>query len=253
MKNAVIKLAVAIALAVVQPSALAQMLIIVAGTGNGGGGGGGIAVVTHASAAGSSGSTVTTSGTPVNTTGANACFVAVSGYALTLPGGTTVTDHFGNTYTEVPTTNGESVQNVQLFYSKALTVGTGDYWSASTTSGGFMAIASLCVSGALTSGGADQEADARPPASTSVQAGSVTPSNTNQIVLNVTGTDGTAQVSSTAAPFTLFENVSGGAGNFALGFSYQIQTTATTENPVVTLSTTPTNPSMAINASFKSH
>jgi len=214
----------------------------------------GFTIVNHTSASGTTGATVSTSATPINTTGANACFVAVGGYALTIPGGTTVTDNKSNTYVAVPTTTTGAVTNVVLFYSKGLTVGTGHYWSASTSSGGYMAIGVLCVNGSILTGGADQENDARPTASTSVQAGSVTPTNTNQLVLNVTGVDNSgARVSSINSGFTLIENVAPSANNYGLGFSYLIETAAVAQNPSVALSATPSNPAMAINATFKNH
>lgn len=196
------------------------------------GGGGGITIVAHTSQPNPGGSAVTTSA--INTTGANVCFIATSGFSINTCTAPAVSDSKGNTYTPVSSGRPGSIANadVCLYYSKGATVGSGH--TATVASGSFSPVAFWCTAGTLTTGGADQTIYGT-GLGTTIQPGSVTPSTNNQAIFATASTD-TASISSiSGSSFVVLESQAlvGGA-SMPLFVGYVIQTTATASNPTFT-------------------
>jgi hypothetical protein len=176
-----------------------------------------------------SSSSVTTAG--VNTTGAN--FIAVciadatSGTALAV----SLSDSKSNSWTALTTYHptGTSDRVAILYAQGSLNVGTGHTF---TWSGSFPAIAVIAFSG-VASSPHDQENGAGATSVSSLQPGSITPGVANELLLACVGTLSTQTALAINSPFTASNvlNATSGTTNVGIGMAYQIQTTATAENP----------------------
>lgn len=167
-----------------------------------------------------SGSANTTTSNSLNTTGVNLIVVCASSIATE-----TCTDSKSNTWTPLTEKNGSSYFS-RLFYCASPTVGSGHTFTV-TSSSGFAFIGVLAISGAAASP-FDQESGATSSGTTSLQPGSITPSQANCILVTaVTGRS--ANVPSIDGGFTLAQQLASGAE--ALGLAYLIQTTAAAANP----------------------
>lgn len=192
------------------------------------------ALVAHAAAGGTQ-NTVTTTG--VDTTGANLLIVCVSFDTTSTQ---TISDSKSNTWTALTKTTSSSAGAV-CYYSKNPTVGASHTFS-NTGASNFSSIFMEAFSGADTSSPFDQENGAT-NSSTTLQPGSVTPSQNNEVIVtflgfNTAGTpisiDGGFTQSDTAVDFSS-GNHYGGA------MAYLIQTSATAANPTWTRTNTQTN------------
>jgi hypothetical protein len=204
--------------------------------GPGSGGGGGWSLIAHTGIDGT-GSGVTTSA--INTTGANLLVAVCNWYASS----GSISDSKGNSWTLGFATSGADTQ-VSIYYVYNPTVGSGHTFTWSAANGPIMVMA---WSGSASSP-ADQSAGQNATGSTTIQAGSITPSQNNELVIAGVGANNSTL--SIDSGYTITDNESytsgvslGGAG------AYLIQTTATATNPAWTLSGT--NDSAAAILSFE--
>lgn len=184
-----------------------------------------IALVAHAGAASSNNSNVTTSS--VNTTGANLIVLATGNYAPgTQP---TVSDSKGNTWTALSTYTA-ILSRVKMWYCLNPTVGSGHTFSAATT-GAAPAICIAAFSGVKISGAYEAETGNNVAPGTSLQPGSITPAEDNEVQVTALAISAVETLSINSS-FSITNQIAFGAGtNYGLGMAYRIQTTATAVNP----------------------
>lgn len=204
--------------------------------------GGGIALVAH-TGADNFGTTVTTSA--INTTGANLIVVAIC--TVNNLTGATVTDSKSNTWSSSLTAvSGGNL--IQIFYLYSPTVGSGHTFTF-TTSGGptTPSIAVAAFSGTLSP--FDQQMGATQTGAISTfQAGSITPTANNELIIAQASNYSTSTVSINDG-FTITDSVSP-LYNTGNTLAYLVQTTAAAINPTWTYGTAQTYASAKI-ASFK--
>lgn len=198
-------------------------------------------LIANTLAGASDSNSVTTAG--INTSGADLIVLVVTTYD---GDGPTPTDSNGNTWTALTLRGNANDAQCQIWYSYSPSVGSGHTFSVSTSTD-FPSIGVLAFSGAAASP-FDQQNGARSGAGT-VQPGSVTPSEDNEVI--VTGYGGYSQaISSINSGFTLANSHTFSSGQrLTTGTAYLIQTTAAAVNPTWTLAGTSEN-SAAI-ATFK--
>lgn len=181
-------------------------------------------LITNTSAAGLS--AVTTPA--VNTTGAD---LLVIGLACDPTYATTPTDSKGNTWTKAATDYTNTVE-VQLWYSVPTTVGTSHTFTAPGAVVGSIFVQAF--SGAKQTSPLDQQTG-NTAVSTTIQAGSITPSNDNSLLVGLMGISAAGAPMSIDGGFTeTNEQDFVGGTNYGGAMSYLIQTTATAANPTFT-------------------
>jgi hypothetical protein len=195
--------------------------------------GGGVAFVASTAATdnGSFAGTITTSA--IDTSGANFLVTCVQS-----SGGTrTMSDSYGNTWQAL----GYSGNAAQLFYSYNPTVGTGHTFTA-TTSGGDISIAVAAFSGMLTTSsvyesGSNVYGSPIGGSQGPVQAGSITPATSGDLIINGLGwtkTSGSQGTVSIDSGFTLLDLT--GIGNWSNAvLAYLITSSTSSEDPNWTL------------------
>lgn len=188
-----------------------------------------IAKVASVSAGSSDGDSITTGA--IDTTGATLLVVGVAYYDL--GAAPTLTDSKSNSW------NGLTIQDVdngqpalRIYYAENPTVGSGHTFTL-TGSAAFPSVAAIAYSGAATSSPADQQNGAAETGTvTSLQPGSVTPSEDNEVVVTVLGIDDGGTSQTINGGFTIQESVDFGPGvHFGIRLADLIQTTATAANP----------------------
>jgi hypothetical protein len=202
------------------------------------------AALVSSQCAGGTQNTVTTAA--IDTTGANLLVIAVT---FDTTATQTISDSKGNTWNALTRTTNTSSGAV-LYWSTPTSVGSSHTFSNTGTSN-FSSICVMAFSGAAASTPFDQENGAT-NSSTTLQPGSITPSQNNEIVVtgfgfNQAGTPVSIN-SSFTQPTAAIEFSSG--AHYGLGMAYIIQTTATAVNPTWTRTNTQTNAARI--ASFKS-
>lgn len=188
----------------------------------------------------------TTSGSPINTTGANLLVVVLANFGASAVTGITVSDNKGNSTWAVCGLNATAGNaNTAIWYQKNPTVGTGHTFTVSGDS--FGTIQAAAFSGADTTAPCDHTNQSGATGATTVQAGSITPTSPNKIVFAVVGTDSHAGTSWTiGSSYSIIDNNAGG-GNMQMADAFFTTTSAT--NPLWTYGT---SISMSANiASFK--
>lgn len=175
------------------------------------------------------GTTATTSA--LNSTGANVGFVRVT--YVNSGGDPTISDSNGHTWTQRKKQS-SGADSVAIYSAPLSTVGAGHTATASLA-GSFPDL-----SFAVFSGGAgftlDQVNGANGAATTTQATGSVTPTTPNQLIISAVGaTVSTNTVASIDSGQTLYDTTAADGNNFAGGLAYEVQTTATTRNPVFTV------------------
>lgn len=206
----------------------------------------GIALVAHAIAGSGGTSSATTAG--VNTSGANFLVVV----AVDLAGGSqsAISDSYGNTPYLQLTSQSATVRETISFYYSA-TVGAGHTFTAS--GGTVSAIAAAAFSGVLTTNPVDVQAGTNNSGSATIQPGSITPTQNNELIISgiggyvVAGSE-TYSIDS-GMTITDQQGLIGGA-SFGLALAYKVQTTAAAINPTWTVSSSAAGLS-ATNGSFK--
>lgn len=185
----------------------------------------------------------------ISTTGADLFVVAVGWYSGGGATSVTVSDSAGNTWTPLTrrtVSPGANEASLQLFYCRGGTTSATHTFTASVTSG-FPFVWAGAFSGSAASP-FDQESGAGNASTTSVQPGSITPSENDCLVVGAVnftaGNTGSVNGGFTGA----FVNFSSG-NFFGGGGARLIQTTAAAANP--TFSWTTTDRGVAALASFK--
>lgn len=204
-------------------------------------------LIANTSAGSSGGSSVTTSG--IDTTGANLIVLETSNYH-TIGTSITVSDSKGNTWSALNTygpTNTES----KLYYCLNPTVGSAHTFTITSNGGStYPSIAVSAWSGAHASSSFDQQNGNNVAASSTLQVGSVTPTENDELI--ITGcafyAGGTLSIDN---GMTITNQTNYSAGNcMGVGLAYKIQTTAAAINPTWTHSVTFTDGAASI-ATFK--
>lgn len=171
----------------------------------------------------------------IDTTGADLIVVAISRFLLTV-NGAVISDNRSNTYTQIGFGDSSSY-HIGLFVCQAPSVGTGHIFSINNGSAA-PSIVVGCFSGSQPSPD-DQQSIGSGSGGTTYQAGSITPSQNNELVISVIASaggnsGGAANTIDSGFTVAQFEGNSGvGVG---LALAYLVQTTATAENPTWTLS-----------------
>lgn len=185
----------------------------------------------------------------IDTTGANLLVVVVSSYyGAAAP---TLTDSNGNTWTSVDhfVGSGAATNRLQMYYCIGGTVGAG-HTVTCTISGAYGSVAFAGYSGVASTTPLDQHTINGVGGATSVQAGSVTPSEANEVVIVGLGYQTAAATASIDGGFTKRVNDNPQSGvSFGVALGDLIQTTATAANP--TWSWTGAGDAAAVIATFK--
>lgn len=175
------------------------------------------------------GNNVTTGG--VDTSGADLLIVAVASYD---GGGViptiTVSDSKSNTWTPLTRTGAGDVVLCRFYYCVGGTVGGSHTFTASST-GGFPTVLAAAFSGAHASPFDQETAGAHGSGITSIQPGSVTPGEDNELLVSVVGLNAANTISINGG-FTESDEVAYSSGNhFGASLAYLIQTSAAAANP----------------------
>lgn len=205
-----------------------------------------IAHVVSTSAGSTGGTTVTTSG--VDTTGADLLVAVVSYYGQTGTGDPAFSDSKSNSWTALTARElGFNNAAVKIFYCKPTSVGSGHTFTAAATNS-YPTVSVSAFSGAKATSPFDQESGtATNSASTSYQAGSITPSEDGCLLVAGVTTDGTSHTINSSFNATATDKLS--SNRMGGGIAYKVQTTAGAENP--TWSWTGSTMRAAALASFK--
>lgn len=180
------------------------------------------------------GNTVTTAG--INTTGANLLVVVLSDFD---DGTTTLQDSRTNTWTGLTARRAADGTRVRIYYVASPSVGAAHTFTATKDTN--QTFPGLCV--AAFSGGHtapfDQQNGGTTAGATTLQTGSVTPSENNELLIA-----GISFFSSDPATINSAFNIANaldvddfGGGSMGCALAYQIQTTATARNPTWTILT----------------
>lgn len=179
-------------------------------------------------------STASTSGSPQDTSGASLLVAVTTGYSVApCGGGGTVSDSKSNTWTSIQNyTNGNA--NVCIYYAENPTVGSGHTFQLTAGTGGnYPTIMVSWWGGARASLPKDQHAGANSATGTTLQPGSITPSEDNELIITAIGDAASPDGVSISSGFT--DGDSNRSGSTSSGaWAYQIQTAATAVNPTWT-------------------
>ncbi|HZX69755.1 MAG TPA: hypothetical protein VFE77_02970 [Rhodanobacter sp.] len=188
----------------------------------------------------------TTSG--INTTGADAIFIAVGEYTSSP---TAPTDNKSNSWTLIKNESDANSASVAIYACYNPTVGAGHTFS---TTAQYPSISVLAFSGAASATADQQNATSAAGSSLTIQPGSITPSQNNELVLcafiDDNGAGITASIDSGFSTQTGWFESGVYGQSYPVGLSYLIQTTAGAINPTITWGSAP-NGAAAIIASFK--
>lgn len=178
-----------------------------------------------------------------DTSGANRIWIGISAYTL----GCTPTDSKSNSWTGLtPQNEGTNGSWAQIWVSgDSPTVGSGHTFTCNENTT-YPSIHVIWASGSANSP-TDQQNGATGVGVTSIQPGSITPTEDNEIVLVLT-THGQTGGTTINSGFTEATDIDFTANSMGGTFSYLIQTTAAAVNPTISFSSG--NPATAI-ASFK--
>lgn len=195
------------------------------------GGGGGPTLIAHTgTAAGVNGGTTSS----IDTTGANFAVIAVCWYDA-VTASPTISDSNSNTWTALTRTETNDT-GVRFYYTQGGTFGTGHTFTASGTS----TYAAIFVQAwsTVASTPFDVENGGTAFVTTTIQPGSVTPSQANTIVITATADNDSGLVpSSINSSFTISDTVAVNTGtNVGGGMAYKVLTAASAQNPTWTYS-----------------
>jgi len=179
----------------------------------------GINLLASISAYSSTGHDITTGS--INSSGATLLIVALADRAT---GSHTISDSKGNTWTALTGRTGGSLSQQTLYYCLSPTVGSGHTFSSTCGAASYPALAVTAWNGVS---GFDKSAGA----SSTTQAGSITPAQNNSLIIfHATALTDAVSVSS---GFTLHQNIVQHGNNYTIGLSYLIQATASAINPTI--------------------
>ncbi len=210
----------------------------------------------HAVAGAVSG-TITTVTTPaIDTTGADLIVIAVSGFAngsgFCAPGAG-LSDSNSNTYTALTRQDSGlhlgSAEYAQLFYKQAPTVGAGMTFTCASSVAPSIAV--VAFAGSIATPFDQQNGSTFGTPTTTLNTGSVTPGNTNQLLIAAV-TTGSAATYSVDSGFTISDQIAFLSGNNeGLAMAYLIETSIVAQNPTFTF-TASSDASASVIATFKS-
>ena len=184
---------------------------------------------TGAQATSSNLQSVTTPASSFNGTGSNGILVAVSALGNTTG---TVTDSSGNTYSLVSTVSNNGTGQTSLYCTYNPTVTSNmTFTYTSHTSPAYPSIGVLGVSG-LASCAVDQKSALNQTGVvTSVQPGSITPSQNNELWISTVNTESGGGAPTSSGTLVYSKGIEGGVA-YGIGMAYGVQTTATAVNPL---------------------
>jgi hypothetical protein len=189
----------------------------------GGGGGGTFTFIDSVSALSGNQTDVTTAA--IDTTGATLLVAVLTDFAET-----TFSDSKSNTWTSL--TKGTQFISTRIVYCVPSSVGSGHTFSASVASG-FPSICVAAFSGAHATP-VDQQNGSTGNGITSIQPGSVTPTEDNELVIVGVGLGNGNAAGIDMAGYTVPEEVYYNGNAFTCALAYNIQTSATATNPTWT-------------------
>ena len=193
----------------------------------GGGGGPTLVAGLHEGLGGGGGTT-----SDLDTTGANLIVITINTYSVPSSG---PSDSKSNTWTELTMASDGGFHRVRVYYCYNPTVGSGHNFS---TSLGYSGMGVMAFSG-IASSPFDQESGASASSTTTVQPGSITPSQANTVQIFAWEHDNQVVTPSVNSGFTINGSVTPSGGNYTGGGSaYRIATSASAVNPTLTLSGT---------------
>jgi hypothetical protein len=168
----------------------------------------------------------------IDTSGADLLVFVLADYRAVAVG--TVSDSKSNTWTQALTYNDGSASRVTLYYSRPTTVGSGHIFSYTTSP--TLSYPSICIaafSGSVASP-LDQSAGNTTAGATSLAPGSVTPTETNElIVAALSWGDAINTVAMTG--YTVYQqNYDTLVGSLGSGLGWKVQTSISAENPTWT-------------------
>lgn len=211
-----------------QPGKQQQLLI------SQGGGASAITLVSHTFLQGLGDAGGTTS--PIVTTGANFITVGLVCFCAGDPVGGDLTDSKGNSYSVLTVSRDVSGNFMSvIFYVANPTVGSGHTFSF-TTGGTYASFYASAFSGVKTSSPFDQQNQGN-SIGTTVQPGSITPSENNELVVTVGQVDANAGTTPTINSSYIVTDANSGINSQGVGggFAYIVQTSAAATNPTWTL------------------
>lgn len=182
----------------------------------------------------------------IDTTGAN--LILVNGGGSYGGSSTSISDSKGNTWTPLTVVGSPADAGSRIFYCYNPTVGTGHTFSYAES---FSSTAVTAWSGAATSP-FDVENGFGPASGTftTVQPGSVTPSQSNELIVTGIGAGGNSGAYSLDSGFTVAAQMAAVSGTrYGSGIGYVVQSAAAAVNPTWTLATA--GSVAAVIASFK--
>lgn len=202
------------------------------------------ALVTNTIATGGANSE-TTSG--INTTGASLIVVGVTSWEGSTIGA--VTDSRSNTWNALTAQAVAGDPRTQLFYSINPTVGAAHTFTYTATDY-VGAITVAAFSGADLSAPFDQENGASSESMSSLQTGSITPTENNELVVTATNHNQASGTFTINSSMTITNQTPAAGANYGTALAYIIQTTAAAINPTWTFGGGSQNSAVVI-ASFK--
>ena len=206
---------------------------------------GAITVVSHTSA---NGTQLSVTSPAIDTTGANLLVTCIAGFML--ENTPVMTDSKSNAWTALTIRGSGNSAEARIYYTVPTSVGTGHTFTFTNALNGFVSIGVLALAGASATPYDTDVGTAASSSGTSVQPGSITPAQANEILVACGDLEADYLTPSVNLGFTLVEQVAFSSGNGAgLLLAYLIQTTATAENP--TFSWTNTVTASAAMAAFE--
>lgn len=198
------------------------------------------------------GKAVTTGNATVtlNTTGANLYVVVVCLYSTSAALATvSSTNNASGTWAH-GSNYVNSTSNVCIFYCKSATASGAELFTINPNGTGYALAFVSAWSGADTSAPKDQDNGAANASGGTIQPGSITPGENNELV--ITGvSDNNNQTFTINSPFSTVTDTSQDTNSATGAWSYNIQTTATATNPTWTKGGGATPPKAAAIMSFK--
>lgn len=183
-------------------------------------------LVAHIAAGSPNGNTFTTTG--INTTGADIIVIGISDNV----GGSTLSDSSGNTWTPLSPSTGTSGVST-LYYCQSPTTSPSHTFTLTATSN-FMSIYVTAFSGSLAAP-LDQSNRANSGFTTTIQPGSVTPSQNNELIVTHVCKGIDTSSFSINSGFSIIDSVTGvGSTHYGGAIAYLVQSTAAAVNPTWT-------------------
>lgn len=184
----------------------------------------------------------------VNTTGATFLAVVVFIYVGITSGAATISDSYSNTWTPL-TAYGTGDWRVRMFYVANPAVGTGHTFTCAGTNI-YPAICMQAWSGIVTTTPFDLENGAYADYVSTLAAGSITPSQNNELIICGTGFYSSTTISIDSG-MTITDYLTGTPVSNGVGMAWKLQSTAVAVNPTWTYSYTSAELAKANIASFK--